>query len=166
MRDRIWHELTTAKFNCEFLSLYETHQRLILKYFNTSILLFSSGGILGWPIWDKIPGIACAIVCAASLLKLLQPQLIMSEMQIINVSDIGQFYNNYYNKIERIWYDLEDGNIDSIKVKKELYKLKDEELAINPLINENIKSVPKRIVKKATIYTDIYIKVNFNTIKS
>lgn len=166
MRDRIWHELTTAKFNCEFLSLYETRGRNILKYFNITILAFSSGGILGWPIWDKIPGIACIVVCAVSLIKLLQPQLIMSEVQIKNISDIGQFYNRYYNKIERIWYDLEGGKIDSEKAKKKLYKLKEEELVINPIINATIKTVPKKIKKKATTYTDSYLKMTFNTFKS
>lgn len=166
MRNRIWNELTTAKFNSEFTMLYEVRQRKFLRFFNIIILIFSSGGVLGWPFWESLPGIVCIIVCLVSLFKLIQPQIIMSDIQILNLSNIGMFYNNYYNQIERIWFDYEDGTINSDQAKRKLYKLKREEESIIPKISDVIKNQPKGVVKKATTYTDNYFRINFKTNKS
>ena len=85
MRNRIWTELTQSKHNIEFTSTYSDRQRFILRIFNMGILAFSSAGIMGWKIWENLPLIACFIIAGISLLRLLQPHLIMNEKQLKNL---------------------------------------------------------------------------------
>jgi hypothetical protein len=163
MRDRIWTELTQAKFNMEFAGLYADRQRSILRYFNIFVLFFSTGGAMGWSYWDNLPLLACILIGLVSLLRHLQPQLIMSDRQIINLDRISSFYFSYYNNLERLWYDSEDDSIDSSIVKAEFFKIKNTESEINSLVNETLKSKPKKLVNKAKEHSDQYFKLSFNT---
>lgn len=166
MRDRIWTELTQAKFNIEFAGLYADRQRSLLRYFNIFVLVFSSGGAMGWAFWDNFPLIACVLIGAVSLLRHIQPQLIMTEKQIINLDTISKFYFNYYNNLEKLWYDNEDEQIDNQTLKTEFFKIKNSESEINSMVNETIRTKPKKLVKKAKEYSDQYFKISFNTFKN
>jgi len=163
VRDRIWTELTQAKHNEEFAALYAERQRSLLQWFNIFVLIFSAGGVMGWKYWDNFPLVACILIGAVSLLRQLQPQIIMSEKQIINLDNISVFYFNFYNKLERLWYDCEDKSIDHEASKSEFFIIKESEAAINCLVSETIKSKPNRLVKKAQQYSDQYFNRSFNT---
>jgi hypothetical protein len=163
MRERIWTELTQAKFNVEFAGLYADRQRSLLRYFNIFVLVFSAGGVMGWSFWDNFPLIACILIGAVSLLRHIQPQLIMTEKQIINLDTISKFYFNYYNNLEKLWYDNEDEQIDNQTLKSEFFKIKNSESEINSLVNETIRTKPKKLVKKSKEYSDQYFKLSFNT---
>ena len=163
MRDRIWTELTQAKFNVEFAALYSNRQRTLLRYFNIFVLIFSTGGAMGWKYWDNFPLVACILIGIVSLLRHLQPQLIMSESQIIKLDTISKFYFEFYNKLERLWYDSEDKSISPDQIKVEFFKIKDSESEINGITDEIIKSRPKKLVKKAKEYSDKYFKLSFKT---
>jgi hypothetical protein len=87
----------------------------------------------------------------------------MSDKQIINLETISKLYFNYYNNLERIWYDNEDDTIDNTTLKAEFFKIKKSESEINSLVNETIRNKPKSLVKKAKEYSDQYFKLSFNT---
>ncbi|TXD80903.1 hypothetical protein ESY86_20435 [Subsaximicrobium wynnwilliamsii] len=163
MRNRIWAELTQSKHNIEFTSTYSDRQRFVLRIFNMGILAFSSAGIMGWKIWENLPLIACIVIAGISLLRLLQPHLIMNEKQLKNLDDIHRFYADYYNRIEKLWYDFESGRITEEQATKVFFKIKKLETDINPIIAETIRSKPKGIVKKCKKNTDEYFKLVFNT---
>ena len=163
MRDRIWNELTQAKFNSEFATLYAEKQRVYLRRFNVLILLFSSGGVMGWTFWKDFPLFSCIIIASVSLLRLLQPHLIMNDKQISNLDNIIRFYFNYYNKIERLWYDLEHCTINNEIAKELFFEIKHSEEEINQTINETIKSKPDKLVKESKQNSDNYFKLIFNT---
>src|SRR5690606_22181392 len=148
MRNRIWAELTQSKHNIEFTSTYSDRQRFILRIFNIIILAFSSAGIMGWKIWENLPLFACVVIAGISLLRLLQPHLIMNEKQLKNLDDIHRFYVDYYNQIEKLWFDFESNRITEIQVTDVFFELKQQETEINLIIAETIRSKPKRIVEK------------------
>lgn len=163
MRNRIWAELTQSKHNIEFTSNYSDRQRFILRIFNMGILAFSSAGIMGWKIWENLPLIACVVIAGISLLRLLQPHLIMNEKQLKNLDDIHRFYADYYNRIEKLWYDFDSNRVTEEQATNAFFKLKKLETDINPIIAETIRSKPKGIVKKCKKNTDEYFKQVFNT---
>ncbi|MBE7694324.1 hypothetical protein [Tenacibaculum finnmarkense] len=134
MRNRIWTELTQSKHNIVFTSIYSDRQRFILRIFNIGILTFSSAGIMGWKIWKDLPLIACILIAGISLLKLLQPHLIMNEKQLKNLDDIHKFYADYYNKIEKLWYQFDSNRITEEQATNAFFKLKKLETDINPII--------------------------------
>ena len=163
MRDRIWNELTQAKFNSEFATLYAEKQRVYLRRFNVFILVFSGGGVMGWTLWKDFPLASCIIIASISLIRLLQPHLIMNDKQISNLDSISRFYFNYYNKLERLWYDLEHSTIDNELAKESFFEIKHSEDEINQTINETIKSKPQKLVKESKENSDNYFKLIFNT---
>lgn len=163
MRNRIWIELTQAKFYVEFTSLYCDRQRSILRYFNLGVLAFSTGGVMGWAFWGNMPLVACCIISTISLLRLVQPQLIMSDKQIQNLDSIYKFYFDYYNKLERLWFDFEHGAIDSETAKAQFFEIKDSEGSINAIVNETVRTKPNSLIKRAKCYSDEYFKLSFNT---
>ncbi|MCD8409283.1 hypothetical protein [Tenacibaculum finnmarkense] len=163
MRNRIWTELTQSKHNIVFTSIYSDRQRFILRIFNIGILTFSSAGIMGWKIWKDLPLIACILIAGISLLKLLQPHLIMNEKQLKNLDDIHKFYADYYNKIEKLWYQFDSNRITEEQATNAFFKLKKLETDINPIIADTIRSKPKGIVKRCKKNTDEYFNQVFNT---
>ena len=163
MRERIWTELTQAKFNVEFTALYSERQRALLRYFNIGVLSFSTAGVMGWPIWDELPVIACVIIAAVSLLRLLQPHLVMSDKLLNSLDRIHRYYTEFSNNLEKLWYDLESDRITEKQATDKFYKLKQTETEINSLISDTIRYKPKRLVEKAKSHSDQYFKLALNT---
>ena len=82
----------------------------------------------------------------------------MSEKQIINLESIIKFYFSFYNQLERLWYDSEHKTFDREAIKVEFFRIKESESNINGLVNETIKSRPKKLVRKPD-----YIVSNIST---
>jgi len=162
MRNRIWTELTQAKHNEEFANAYAEQQRTILRWFNIGILIFSTGGIMGWTIWNKFPLIACVIISLVSLIRLIQPHIIMTDKQISNLDNISNFYFSYYNKLERLWYDNDHGSINNETLKKRFFLIKETESSIAILVNDTMRTKPTYLIKKADLLTRNYLKKTFN----
>jgi len=162
IRNRIWTELTQSKHNIAFIAKYTKRQRTILRYFNILILTFSSAGVMGWGIWEQMPLMACIVIALMSLLKLLQPELIMNEKQFGSLDKIGEFYSNYYNNMEELWFDYESNRISEEDAKSLFFNLKSGEIEINPLVIETIRSKPQSIIKKCKEETDNYFNQVFN----
>jgi len=163
MRDRIWAELTQSKHSKEFLVLYSRRQRAILRYFNIGILTFSAGGIMGWKIWEDLPLISCVVIAIISLIKLIQPHLIMSDKLLSNLDTIHKFYIEYYNNLEKLWYEYEAGRLSDQESSKRFFKLKESEGKITQVISDTIRTTPEGLVKKAKTHSDQYFKQIFNT---
>ncbi len=163
MRNRIWAELTQAKHNIEFATLYSDQQRFVLRVFNIGVLAFSSAGIMGWKVWQHMPLVACVVIAIISLLRLLQPHLIMNEKQLKNLDDIHRFYADYFNQIEELWFDFESDRLTEEQATKHFFEFKKRETDINPIIAETIRNKPRRIVSKSKLHSDQYFKQVFNT---
>lgn len=162
MRERIWTELTQAKHNIEFTAIYADRQRAIVRFFNIFILAFSTGGVMGWPIWDDLPVVACVIIAGVSLVRLLQPHLIMSDKLLNDLDRIHIFYSEYYNNLEKLWYEFDADRISEKKASDKFYKIRNGEKELAPLISETIRRKPKWISAKAKKHSDDFFEQTFN----
>ena len=163
MRERIWAELTQTKHDTEFIALYSDRQRAILRWFNIGILAFSSGGVMGWAVWDKFSVIACTIIAVVSLVRLLQPHIIVTDKMLNNLDRINTFCFDKYNQIEKLWFDFEADRIDEQETSKRFYKILDASKEYNGTIDETIRNKPRQLIKKAKENTDNYFKQVFNS---
>ncbi len=162
MRERIWYELGQVKHNHFYCVFLLARQRQILNYFNIIILAFSSAGIMGWAFWKEIPFVACIIVAIISLLKLLSPHIVPSDKQIDKLDIVTDFYFDYFNKLEQVWFDHHNNRITDKEAQAIFYNLKDTEKEINKIVNEIVKSTNKIILKKADTETRNYLQIIFN----
>lgn len=163
MRERIWYELTQVKHNNLYCVYLLSYQRQVLNIFNIIILVFSTGGIMGWAIWKEFPLASCIIIATISLLRLLQPHLIPSDKQIDKLDQVADFYFDYYNKLEPLWMDYYYSRISDTEAQAKFYKIKSSEKSINKTVTEIIKRTNKKVLKKTDIETRAYLKNNFNT---
>lgn len=162
MRTRIWNELGQIKHNHIYCILLLSRQKRVLNIFNITILVFSSAGIMGWRIWDNFTFIACIIIAGISLLKLISPHIIPSEKQIEKLDSITDFYFDYFNKLEQLWYDCYNDRLNDEDAQAKFYELKNTEREINKTINDIIKSTNNKIYKKTDIETRDYLRQIFN----
>lgn len=163
MRSRLWSEMTQARYSVEYVSLYADIQRQWLRYFNIGMLVFSTGGVMGWKVWDTVPVISCAIIAGVSLLRLIQPHLIVTDKMLNQLDRTKSFYTAYYNDLEKLWFDYEAGRVTEEQALKAFYKIKDGEKEIGSQISEALRSEPKSVVNKAKKLCDDFFKQAFNT---
>ena len=163
MRARIWYELGQIKHNHYYCVFLIARYRRIVTYFNIFILVFSSAGAMGWKIWENFPFVACIIIAIISLLKLISPHIIPSEKQIDKLDSVIDFYFDLFNKIEQLWFDFHNGRIDEETAQTKFYELKNTEREINKTINEIVKIINKKILKKTDFETRNYLSRIFNT---
>lgn len=162
MRNRFWNELTQAKHDVEYSSIYSDCQKSVLNMFQILILVFSTSGILGWKFWDNIPVIACFIVSGISLLRLLQPHILMDEKSLAKLNQIQLLYYNYFNNLEKLWYQYEDHELSDEAVRTNFFQIVDSQAEIKKILGEIKIRKPKRLVKKAKMYSDDYFYRVFN----
>jgi hypothetical protein len=163
MRERIWFELTQAKHDHTSATFLLAQRRNHIMWFNIVVLLFSSGGIMGWKIWEYCPVISCIIITMIQLLRLIQPHILPTEKNIEKLEEVIDFYFDYSNEIEKLWLDHFNHRIDDKFAQDKFYELKEKEKAINKKTNEIVKDVSMRIKKKTDKEVRQYFKNNFQT---
>lgn len=163
MRNRLWDELMQSKHK-QCYSLYVLQRKKnIVKGFTIVTLVFSGAGIMGWSIWKDFPLIACVIITAMQLIKLLQPQITSSDKELDKLNRVIKFYFDYHNKLEQLWYDYERSRISEEEAQRNFYLIKDTEKEINEIVNEVInKKINKNFYAKADIETQNYVQRTFN----
>ncbi len=163
MRDRLWYEMTQAKYNNQYTCFLIAYQRQVLNVFNILVAIFSTAGVMGWKFWDKMPIVACCIIAAISLAKLIQPHIIPSDKQIEKLDKIADFYFGFHLKTERIWFDFDNNTIDESQMLTLLHELKETEREINQIVNEVHKKQNKKLAKKAKEECDNFFLKAFKT---
>jgi hypothetical protein len=164
MRTRIWNEITKTKHDIEYLSAYTLFQDKISRRINVLILLFSSSGILGWSVFESplFTGIVCSITAGISLIKLISPYFILSEKEVKKLDKYYALMIQHFDKIEKFWYDNEDGAIPQNKLTTEFYQLTEKVNEINDRYGDlDIRHI-NRLSKKAKKNSDEYFNNNFN----
>ena len=94
-----------AKMGEIYLGYYTVRQKEIRKWYKIITLVFSTGGALGWKVWNYAPIIACAIIAVVQLLSVVENQLIPVEKDIEGIAALRAQYLSYFNKLERLWVD-------------------------------------------------------------
>ncbi len=162
MRLKIWNELSQIKYNENYCLVLLARQKRWLNNFNIMILIFSSAGIMGWALWKEIPFVACAIISLVQILKLLQVHIIPSDKQIEKLDMVTDFYFDYFNKLECLWYDYDNNRVTDKEAQAKYYELKATEKESNKILRDVIKSINSKIDRKANCETHLYLNTNFS----
>jgi len=64
-------------------------------------------------------------------LKLISPHIIPSEKQIEKLNSVTDFYFDYFNKIEQLWFDHYNDRINDEEAQTKFYELKNTERETN-----------------------------------
>ena len=162
MRERIWHEMVEAKLRSTYAKFYLSQQRVINKRFNAFILIFSASGVLGWGVWKIFPFATSIVVTGMSLIKLIGTELLPNDKVFEKSEKIIDFYFDYFNQIENLWYDHYNYIIDDNEAQCRFYNIVATEKEINKIVNEIIRKPNKEFLTKSEEETDKYFEKVFN----
>ena len=142
MRTLIWNEMYYAKKNDEFISIYISFLKSTKKFFEITILLLTSSGFITWISTKNtnsiLIGVSVGLASFLQLLELLQDKLIANDEYIDDVIDLRKNWIIYFDKLEKIWLDLNQKRIDDIEASDAFLELKKIKLSIEQT-DSNIK---------------------------
>jgi hypothetical protein len=158
MTNKIWYEMVDMKYGEMYLSNYIGLQHRLKKIFKIMTLILSVSGIFGWKYFETFAWVAFVLIAFMQLLTLIENQLIRSDKEVEEISLLKIRYSKYFNKLERLWIEYQNGTTSDKKALDIFFKLKDSDwIAIEEIAAKiNIKKF-KRLMNKADIETIDYI---------
>ena len=111
MINKIWYELVDIKYGEIYLTKYLSFHRRLKKTFNIITLLISVSGILGWKYFENYAWIAFILIAIMQLFTLIENEIIRSDKEIEEISNLRMCYTKYFNKLEKLWSDIKLGKI-------------------------------------------------------
>lgn len=165
MREKIWYELVQLKFGEIYLAHYLTKQKKNKKYFKIVTLIFSSGGVLSWSIWQNgfLAVIACAIVAVIQIFNLIENQLILNDRDIEKIADLRNMYLEQLKNMEHLWERFNSENISESEVTNEYYQLKKFSIEIEAMDNGLEIQKLEKIINVSDKEVRDYLKYNYNS---
>ena len=134
MRVLIWNEMYYAKKNDEFISIYISFLKSTKKFFEITILLLTSSGFITWISTKStssiLIGLSIGLALFLQLLGLVQDKLIANDEYIDDVIELRKNWIIYFDKLEKIWLDLNQKRIDDNKASDTFSELKTFKLLI------------------------------------
>jgi hypothetical protein len=117
-----------AKKNDEFISIYISFLKSTKKFFEITILLLTSSGFLTWISTKNtnsiLIGVSIGLASFLQILELVQDKLIANDEYIDDVIELRKQWILYFDKLEKVWLDLNHKRIDEIKASDIFSKLK------------------------------------------
>jgi hypothetical protein len=103
MTNKIWYEMVDKKYGETYLSKYLSLQRTLKKSFTIMTLLISVSGILSWKYFEDYAWIAFILISIMQLFTLIENQIIRSDKEIEEISNLRMMYTKYFNKLEQLY---------------------------------------------------------------
>lgn len=159
MREKIWYEMVDIKYGEIYLSKYLGLQRTLKKVFKILTLLISLSGILSWKYFEKYVWVAFILIAIVQLLLLIENQIIRSDKEIEEISNLRMMYTRYFNKLEVLWTKYHFKRIKENKAMDTYFNFRQSDWEkIEELdCKLNIKKF-KKLMRKTEIETNNYLK--------
>lgn len=158
MTNKIWYEMVNMKYGEIYLSKYLGVQRTLKKSFQILTLFVSLSGILGWKYFENYVWIAFILIAIVQLLLLIENQIIRSDKEIEEISNLRMMYTRYFNKLEMLWTKYQHDQIKDKKAMSDYFELRQSDWEnIEELdCKLNIKRY-KKLMNKTEIETNHYL---------
>lgn len=103
MTNKIWYEMVDKKYGETYLTKYLSLQRTLKKIFTIMTLLISVSGVLGWKYFEDYAWFAFFLIAIMQLVLLIENQIIRSDKEIEEISNLRMMYTKYFNKLEQLY---------------------------------------------------------------
>lgn len=164
MANKIWYEMVNMKYGEIYLSKYLGVQRTLKKSFQILTLIVSLSGILGWKYFENYVWVAFILIAIVQLLLLIENQIIRSDKEIEEISNLRMMYTRYFNKLESLWTKYQYNQTKEKKALNKYFELRQSDWEkIEELdCKLNIKRY-KRLMNHTEIETNHYLNKYHNT---
>lgn len=149
--------MTHIKYGDTYLVYYLGRQKTTRKWFKIFTLVFSTGGVLGWTIWDYVPIIACGLIALMQLVTVIENQIVPSDKDVDNVAELRNKYIFYFNKLEKLWVEFGSNILTEQQATEQFYNLRQIGADIEAIDNKlHIRKI-KKLCDKADTETRNYL---------
>ena len=116
--------MVDRKYGEIYLTKYLSLQRSLKKTFSILTLLISVSGILGWKYFEDYAWIAFILISIMQLITLIENQLIRSEKEVEEISDLKMMYTKYFHKLEKLYTEFYFNRITEENATNQFFELK------------------------------------------
>jgi ABC-type transporter MlaC component len=116
--------------------------------YNGIIIGVSAGGALTSLINKWFAVGATSIIAVITIIKAALPNLIQTEEELSELDRLMDYYNQYLNKLENLWYNFYSDKINEQEMMKLLFSYKDEECNKSSVLNKGIRALSEVEQKK------------------
>jgi hypothetical protein len=95
--------MVDKKYGETYLTKYLSLQRTLKKTFTIMTLLISVSGVLGWKYFENYAWLAFFLISIMQLILLIENQIIRSDKEIEEISNLRMMYTKYFNKLEQLY---------------------------------------------------------------
>lgn len=124
MNEKIWFEMVDRKYGEIYLTKYISLQRALKKTFTILTLLISVSGILGWKYFENYAWLAFIAISIMQLFTLIENQLIRSEKEVEEISNLRMMYTKYFNKLEQLYTEFYFNRITEENATNQFFELR------------------------------------------
>lgn len=124
MNDKIWYEMIDRKYGEIYLTKYISRQRTFKKIFTIMTLTISVSGVLGWKYFENYAWIAFILISIMQLFTLIENQLIRSDKEIEEISNLRIMYTKYFNKLEPLFIEYKFNRITEEDATSQFFELR------------------------------------------
>ncbi len=156
-RNRIWEEMKQAKANVSCLLRYTDIMRRWNRWYDFFIAISASIGALGSIYSTLVPIITSIVVAFVSIVKSLIPKLLQTETELFELDKLSDFYNDYLNSLEYLWYNYFNEFVNEEDTMKQFFELKEKECPKMSAYNRGVRFISKKMQDKIDKESKEYI---------
>jgi len=160
MRDRIWNNLSSIKFQSKYLDKISRKSHNFGNIYSFFLAFTTASSVATWAIWEKSPLIWATIVGISQILQIGKPYIpfIKNEREFIEMSLL---FESLYLSYEKLWFDNEKLEKNEQIIEEQFYELRRKELDVNTQFKHIVCPEFKKLINEVNIETDNFLKTNF-----
>ena len=147
----VWFELVHSAYWEQYLSQYVSYKYDCRKVYNTILLVLSTIGASSFSAWKLIPEgekwvptVTFGLMAIVQLVSICQKNVVMDDDTARKLRELRVLYLNYMHKVERLYLDIRDNNLDTDTIKSRFFESRDTVYPIEELKDSlNIKKLKK-----------------------
>lgn len=161
IEELVWYELVHSKYWEQYLSEYIGVKIDWRKRYNIITVIASIFGISSWKGWELFDGvdvsfISLVVIATTQILSAIKKDIIIDNETQKSIMSLRSKYILYFNKVERLFIEIEDKKITREKLIEKYYILRDsvcelEELKDSLNINK-LRKADKKGIKNTMTY--------------
>lgn len=147
----VWYEMVHAAYWEQYVSQYISHKHDKRVIYNTIILILSTVGASSFSLWELVPKgkqwvpvVLFGIMAITQLVSVCKKNVVIDDDTLCKLRKLRVMYLGYLNKIERLYIDIKDKNLDNEEIKDRYYSIRETVYPIEDLKDSlNIKKLKK-----------------------
>lgn len=161
MQERYWKMMTQLKYDYYYLEGHFSLSVNIDRGLKIFLIFCSCSSIASWAIWSEYVFVYAIIIAASQVFQIVN-EFLPYKSRIDEIRRYSTKLECIYSQIEKMWFEVAEGNLSNENVNDLIYEFKDDISIINKefLMIDSLPDI-KKISDKADRLKNLYYTNNF-----